>query len=102
MSKLKLNRIHAQRLLNQYHAGNLSKAAFLAKHRTGPSLFSYWLPRLKPSSSQHPPRFQEIALPATSPQGPCLLTLPSGAKLEFPVSHLAQALALLTAKEPVC
>jgi hypothetical protein len=102
MSKPKLNRFQAQHLLNQYHAGNLSKAAFLAKHGAGPSLFSYWLPRLKPSSSQHSPRFQEIALPAAAPQGPCLLTLPSGAKLEFPASHLAEALTLLTSKEAAC
>jgi hypothetical protein len=101
MAKQKLNGIRAQRLLNQYHAGNLSKNSFLAKHRIGPTLFSYWLPRLKASSALPPPRFQEIALPA-APQGPCLLTLPSGAKLEFPTSHLVQALALLTAKEAAC
>jgi hypothetical protein len=101
MSKPKLNRTQAQSLLDQYHAGNLSKAAFLAKHRIGPSLFSYWSPRLKTPSFPSLPRFQEFTLPA-SPQRPCLLTFPSGVKLEFPASHLAQALTLLTAKEAAC
>lgn len=101
MSKSKLNRTQAQHILDQYHAGNLTKVAFLAKHRIGPSLFSYWLPRLKPFTPSIP-RFQEITLPASSPQGPCRLTFPSGVKLEFPSSHLAEALALLTAQGAPC
>jgi hypothetical protein len=50
------------------------------------------------------PRFQEVHLPSVRmPDGPCILTLPSGVKLEFPSSRLRDALALLAGgKEAVC
>lgn len=106
---------HAQRLLIRFRAEGLTQAAFCKRHRVSPSLFSYWLPRCPPvpdptvkqqATAPTPvaPRFQEVHLPSVRmPDGPCILTLPSGVKLEFPSSRLRDALALLAGgKEAVC
>jgi hypothetical protein len=105
MHKPKLTQTQARRLLTLYHASGLSQPAFCQKHRVGPSLFSYWPRRLRPIAAAAPaaPRFQEVILPpAILPKDTCLLSLPSGAKLEFPGVLLRDTLAWLTAKEAAC
>lgn len=100
MPKPKLTQTQARRLLTLYRASGLSQPAFCQKHRVGPSLFSYWPQKLQPSAT---PRFQEVVLPPTTlSTGACLLSLPSGAKLEFPAALLRDTLAWLTAKEAAC
>lgn len=103
MPKSKLTQTQARRLLTLYRASGLSQPTFCQKHHVGPSLFSYWPRKLSPSTAPATPRFQEVNLPpTTSSRETCLLSLPSGAKIEFPATRLRETLALLAAKEAVC
>ena len=86
-SKSKLTPDQAHRLLALYRASGLSQPAFCQKHRVGPSLFSYWPQKLRPAPAA--PRFQEVLLPSTSLNtGTCILSFPSGVKIEFPAALL--------------
>jgi hypothetical protein len=103
MPKPNLTPSQAQQLLSRYHAGTLSQDAFCRKHRVSPSLFSYWLPRSRPPVAPVKPLFQEVALPPPpSSHRPCLLTLPSGARLEFPAALLRETLVMLAGLEAAC
>jgi|GEM_PF-7082616 len=103
MPKPKLTHLQARRLLTLYRASGLSQLAFCEKHHVGPSLFSYWPQKLRSSAVPATTRFQEVILPASSlSKDACLLSLPSGAKLEFPAALLRDTLAWLTAKEAAC
>ncbi len=103
MPKPKLTQTQARRLLTLYRTSGLSQPAFCQKHHVGPSLFSYWPQKIRPSAPPATPRFQEVILPPTpfSP-GTCLLSLPSGVKLEFPAALLRDTLAVLAGKEAAC
>ncbi len=81
-----------------HRAGKLTQAAFCRKHRISASLFTYWLSNSQPLQAPAKPLFREVPLPtpaAATATGPCVLTLPSGARIEFSVSQLREALALL-------
>ncbi len=101
MRRKPLNTAQAQNLLDQYHASNLSRAAFRQKHGVSLSLFAYWLPRLRARKAPVKPSFQEVRMPPM-PHGQCILTLTSGARLEFPASHLSFALTLLAGEKAPC
>lgn len=101
MPRSPLTPSQAQDLLDQYHASNLTRVAFCQQHGVSPSLFAYWLPRLRASKAPVHPPFQEVRVPAFS-HGSCVLTLPSGAKLEFPVSHLSEVLAAFAGEKAAC
>jgi len=101
MPKSKLTQTQARRLLALYPTSGLSQPAFCQKHHVGPSLFSYWPKKVRPSAIPVAPRFQEVSLPPL-PMGTCLLTFPSGAKLEFPAAYLRDTLAALAGKEAAC
>lgn len=92
-----------RRLLDQYRAGDLTQSAFCQKHNVSSSLFVYWLPKDQASANLVPPTFQEVCLPPT-PVSPlqCVLTLASGARLEFPASQLPAALAILAGGTASC
>lgn len=99
----RLTSAQALLLLKRFRAGRLSKAQFCRKHSVSSSLFCYWLPRCTPQTATSKTQFQEVGLPHLStPVGPCLLILPSGARLEFPASHLRETLAILTEKDVTC
>lgn len=103
MPKPKLTQTQASRLLTLYRTSGLSQPAFCQQHRVGPSLFSYWPRKLRPSAPSTPPRFQQVLLPPTPlSMGTCRLTFPSGAKLEFPAAFLRDTLAALADKEAAC
>lgn len=103
MPKPKLTHPQARRLLTLYRASGLSQLAFCQKHQVGPSLFSYWPNKVRLSAAPATTRFQEVILPAASlSKDTCLLSFPSGAKLEFPAALLRDTLACLTAKEAAC
>jgi hypothetical protein len=93
----------ARRLLEQYRAGDLTQAAFCQKHNVSSSLFVYWLPKDQASANRVQSTFQEVCLPP-SPAFPlqCVLTLSSGARLEFPASQLPAALAILAGGTAPC
>lgn len=105
---------HAQRLLVRFRNGGYTQVAICKRHHVSPSLFSYWLPKCPPvpdpqvkqrATAPVPAalRFQEVHLPpAHSPDRPCILTLPTGVRFEFPASHLRDTLALLAGKEYAC
>jgi hypothetical protein len=83
MPKPKLTHTQARRLLTLYRTSGLSQPAFCQKHHVGPSLFSYWPQKLRPSAAPATTRFQEVILPAASlSKDACLLSFPSGAKIE--------------------
>ena len=95
MPRQSLTPSQAQHFLEQYNAGKLSQLAFRKKYRLSSSLFAYWKPRLHATKAPRP-SFQELHIPSSiDSHAKCMLTLPSGAKLEFPTSHLPSALALL-------
>lgn len=92
-----------RRLLQQYRAGDLTQAAFCQKHNVSSSLFAYWLPKYQASANLTPPTFQEVRLPPTPASAmQCVLTLSSGARLEFPASQLPAALAILAGGTAQC
>ena len=93
----------ARRLLERYRAGKLSQVAFCRKHHISTSLFAYWMPRFRAPEAPSKASFQELHLPSTPiSHGPCLLTFPSGARLEFPASHIPQVLSALTEGKTPC
>jgi hypothetical protein len=103
MPKPKLTPEQAHRLLTLYRSSGLSQPAFCQKHSVGPSLFSYWARKPLSSAAPETLRFQEVLLPSTPlSMGTCLLSLPSGAKLEFPAALLLDTVAWLAGKEAVC
>lgn len=103
MPKPKLTQTQARRLLTLYRTSGLSQPAFRQKHQVSPSLFSYWPRKIRPLAPPATPRFQEVILPPIPlAMGTCLLTLPSGAKLEFPAALLRDTLAALAGKEAAC
>lgn len=97
-----LNYQQAHRLLERYSASGLSQSAFCRKHGISSSLFTYWMPRLQPPKNPTEPSFQEISLPTAVLPELCILTLACGARLEFPISQLSAALAILTGKTAPC
>lgn len=97
--------MEARRLLILYRASHLSQAAFCRKHAVSPGLFSYWQPKLLPAPipSVAQPSFQELRLkPLPAMLVPCVLTLPSGVRLEFPSAQLTAALAVLLEGKAAC
>jgi hypothetical protein len=100
-----LTSVQARRLLAQYRASHLSQTAFCRKHTVSPGLFSYWQPKLFPAliSSASQPSFQELRLKAipSTPEA-CVITLPSGVRLEFPTAQLTAALAALLEGKAAC
>lgn len=99
-----LSSTQARHLLAQYNASPLTQAAFCRKHAISSSLFTYWQSKLlAPVSSAARPSFRELPLTALPPApGPCTLSLPSGARVEFPATHLATALAALLGGKAPC
>ncbi len=97
-----LNSQQAHTLLKRYRTSGLSQSAFCRKHGISSSLFTYWMPRLQPPKNPSQPSFQEISLPTFPISEQCILTLSSGARLEFPASQLSSALAILTQGAEPC
>jgi hypothetical protein len=101
MPTQKLSLTQAENLLTQYRKSNLSRKVFAQKHDISLSLFAYWIPLFQKHKVKKPPPFQELTIPSTI-HSSCTLTLPSGAKLEFPSSQLTSALATLMASDVTC
>jgi hypothetical protein len=97
-----LTSAQARRLLARFRASGSSQTAFCKRHRVSPSLFSYWLHRLQPPAPVGQPAFREVSLPSASTPSACILTLPGGARLEFPASHLGTALSILSGGKASC
>ena len=105
MPRQTLTSVQARRLLTQYRASHLSQAAFCRKHTVSPGLFSYWQPKLLPAliPSAAQPSFQELRLnPLPATLEPCVLSLPSGIRLEFSAAQLTTALAALLEGKGAC
>ena len=104
MSNAILTPLQARRLLAQYRAGHLTQAAFCQKHAVSPSLFGYWRSRLHAAVAPAvQSSFQELHIqPTPISQDPCILILPTGAKVEFPSSHLATVLSALVEVRSRC
>ena len=101
MPRQKLSLTQAENLLTKYQQSNLSRKAFAKKYDISLSLFAYWIPLLQKLKVKKHPSFQELTIPS-SIHSSCTLTLPSGAKLEFPSSQLTSALATLIAGDTSC
>ena len=92
----------ARSLLERFRASGSSQTAFCKRHRVSISLFSYWLHRIQPPISAAGPDFQEVSLPSAPAPSACILTLPGGARLEFPATHLGAALTILFGGNASC
>jgi hypothetical protein len=101
MPKQKMTLTQAESLLTQFHQSGLTRKAFAQKHDISLSLFAYWIPLLQKRNSNTHSSFHELTLPPTL-HNSCTLTLPSGAKLEFPSAHLTSTLAALFTREASC
>jgi hypothetical protein len=97
-----LTSARARRLLAKFRASGSSQTDFCKQYRVSPSLFSYWLHRLQPPTPVGKPAFREVPLPPPSSPSMCILTLPGGARLEFPASCLGIALGILFGGKTSC
>lgn len=92
----------ARRLLEKFRVSGSSQTTFCKQNRISISLFSYWLRRLQPTAPTGKLAFQEVTLPSSPSPSVCILTLPGGARLEFPASHLGAVLSLLAGGGASC
>jgi hypothetical protein len=97
-----LTSAQARRLLAKFRASSSSQTDFCKRHRVSLSLFSYWLPRLQSPAPVEAPAFREVSIPSASTPSACILTLPGGARLEFPASCLGVALGILSGGKASC
>lgn len=97
-----LTSARARRLLAKFRASDFSQATFCKRYRVSQSLFSYWLHRFQPPAPVGKPAFREVSLPSASTPSMCILTLPGGARLEFPASCLGTALGILSGGKAPC
>ena len=102
MATSSLTSAQARRLLAKFRTSGFSQTAFCKRHGVSMSLFSYWLHRLQPPPPVGMPAFKEVSLSSVSTSPTCILTLPGGARLEFPASHLGNALCILVAGKTPC
>jgi hypothetical protein len=102
MPKTTLTPAQARRLLEKFRASGSSQTNFCKRHGVSPSLFSYWLPRLQGPAPVETPAFREVSMPPAPTPSACILTLPGGARLEFPASYLGLALSLLSGGKAAC
>jgi hypothetical protein len=92
----------ARRLLEKFRTSGSSQTAFCERNHVSISLFSYWLHRVQRPIPAGKPAFQEVPLPSVPAPSACVLTLPGGARLEFPASHLGAALNILSGGRASC
>lgn len=97
-----LTSAQARRLLEKFRASGSSQTDFCKRHRVSLSLFSYWQHRLQGPVPVETPAFQEVPMPSVSTPSACILTLPGGARLEFPAYYLDIALGILTGGKASC
>ena len=97
-----LTSAQARRLLAMFRASGSSQTEFCKRHRVSLSLFSYWPHRLQGPVPAGTPAFREVSLPPAATPFTCILTLPGGARLEFPVSCLGIALGILSGGKASC
>lgn len=104
MATSSLTPVQARRLLAKFRTSGSSQTAFCNRHNVSISLFTYWLHRLQPTPPfpVGKPAFKEVSLPSVSTLPTCILTLPGGARLEFPASHLGTALGILVGGKAPC
>lgn len=97
-----LTSARARHLIAKFRASGSSQTAFCKRYGVSLSLFTYWAPRLQAQSPVSKPEFREVSLPSASTPSTCILTLPSGTRLEFPASYLVTTLGILSDGKAPC